>query len=136
MQSHTKNTRFFFMMMLALFSLGNSIAKECATQQHQQKQKNTLEVKKGEEFTISLDSNPSTGYSWHMTNPPSKYLIEFVGSEHKPPKKGLIGASGVEEWKFKALNKTGNTFIEMKYYRPWKKDVPAAETKTYKVYVK
>ena len=75
-------------------------------------------VMAGKTFTVSLESNPTTGYSWQPEFD-SEYL-ELVGSEFKSDS-ALMGASGIETFEFKAL-KQGETEITMIYKRPWENE--------------
>ncbi len=76
----------------------------------------------GQEFTISLDSNPSTGYEWILVSSLPDWL-ELVGHEYTPTNPNLIGGGGIEEWTFKATN-TGSTTLTFHYLRPWETEVP------------
>ncbi len=91
----------------------------------------TIDVVVDEEFVISLASNPSTGYSWGLANPLPAWL-EFVGqtyesSQSDPP---VIGGGGVEKWTFKATD-AGTATVTFEYRRPWEKDKPPAQRKTF-----
>ncbi len=74
----------------------------------------------GEELTVTLGSNPTTGFQWLEDAEISDESIikqvshEFVGPGiDKPP-----GTPGEEVWTFEALKKgTVTTFLE--YSRPW-----------------
>ena len=83
----------------------------------------TIEVEAGEKFTISLQSNPTTGYNWDPEFD-SEFLI-LVESNFIPPSSELIGAGGVETFVFQAL-KPGQVEVAMKYQRPWE-DQPIEE---------
>ncbi len=76
----------------------------------------------GQEFSISLGSNPSTGFRWKMTLPSGDKTVIFLGSEHVVLKEAMPGVPGNELFKFKALTR-GETKAEFVYERPW-------ETKT------
>jgi len=91
----------------------------------------TIEVTVGEEFTISLDSNPTTGYSWELTGPLPAWL-ELIGSEYipTPTDPPMVGSGGIEEWTFRA-NAAGTATITFEYRRPWEEDQPPAERKTF-----
>ncbi len=74
----------------------------------------------GEELTLTLGSNPTTGFRWCEEAEISDESVikqvshKFVGPGiDKPP-----GTSGEEVWTFKALKK-GTTTISMEYSRPW-----------------
>ena len=74
----------------------------------------------GEELTVTLGSNPTTGFQWSEDAKISDESVikqvshKFVGPGiDKPP-----GTPGEEVWTFKALKK-GTTTISMEYSRPW-----------------
>jgi inhibitor of cysteine peptidase len=76
-----------------------------------------------QEFVIALDSNPTTGYSWQESH--DEAILELVEKTYEPGKEaeqGLVGAGGVEYFRFKAL-KTGETNVTMQYKRPWEAEV-------------
>lgn len=91
---------------------------------------NEINIKEGENFEITLDSNPSTGFSWEIAEELDGTIIEEVdnvyGSSNadnndRPP---MVGAGGKEVWTFKALKK-GETTIKMKYCQSFNADNPA-----------
>lgn len=96
---------------------------------------NNIETTVGQQFTVTLESNATTGYQWQLANPLNESIVKLVGSEYKAPQDGRIGQGGQEVWTFKAAGK-GTTQISMKYVRSWEKDVPPAQTKTFTVTVK
>jgi len=76
----------------------------------------------GEELTVTLGSNPTTGFRWSEFADISDETIvqqtshKYVGKEYEvPPPPGTFGE---EVWTFKALKK-GTTTISMEYSRPW-----------------
>lgn len=74
--------------------------------------------KMGETFSISLKSNPTTGYRWQPEF--NSEFLELLSSEFTPDST-LIGAPGVETFEFRAL-KQGKTEITVMYKRPWEKE--------------
>ncbi|MBA7577302.1 hypothetical protein ES708_19149 [subsurface metagenome] len=76
----------------------------------------------GEELTVTLGSNPTTGFRWSEFAEISDETIvqqtshTFVGPETTAP-----GTPGEEVWTFKALKK-GTTTISMEYSRPWEEE--------------
>lgn len=79
------------------------------------------------DFTITLKSNPTTGYSWKVTKIDSN-LFKNTGHKYVAPNTKLIGASGYDVWTFKAIYPTAYHFrvnqvghIVMEYNRPWEK---------------
>ena len=75
----------------------------------------TLEVEVGGSFTLSLDSNPSTGYTWtaHFDG----QLLELVDTRFEPSS-DLLGAPGVETFEFRAVQ-GGDTVVTLVYERTW-----------------
>lgn len=78
-------------------------------------------VEKGEEFTVVLESNPTTGYRWMLLKELDEKIITLQKMEYEEPKTDLLGAPGEERWTFKAEG-LGRTTIELKYARPWEEE--------------
>ena len=84
-----------------------------------------INARAGENFIITLESNPTTGYSWQLAKPLDEKIVQLVGSEYTPSRTDLVGAGGTEEWTFLAVKK-GTTRVSLKYVRPWEEDKTAA----------
>ncbi|MFC1717083.1 protease inhibitor I42 family protein [Candidatus Poribacteria bacterium] len=76
----------------------------------------TIEVETGEQFTISLQSNPTTGYSWQPKF--DSRFLELVESKFASSSPELIGAGGLETFVFLA-HREGQAEITLEYQRPW-----------------
>jgi predicted secreted protein len=87
-------------------------------------------VKVGESFTISLDSSPTTGYTWHA-NYDSSFISEPKSSFM--PISQTIGAGGEELFEFQT-KRVGLTAITMKQSRSWESE--AAKTLIFKINIK
>lgn len=89
-------------------------------------------VRVGGEFTIALESNPSTGYSWQPTY--EMDLLQLVEREFEQKKgtSGLVGAGGTESFRFKALQQ-GSTEITLTYRRSWEEQSEGQTTKVFAV---
>ena len=92
-----------------------------------------IQVKAGQNFTIRMESNPTTGYGWQLSKALDNKII-LVTNAYIPPDSKLCGAGGHEVWTFKAISE-GQVDISMIYVRPWEKDQPA-RTNVYTVIVK
>jgi len=81
-----------------------------------------LKVKNGEEFTISLDSNPSTGYSWTMCNYAPSGVIQLKEHKYEAAQEttGKVGVPGKEQFIFKVANITHQTttYLYFNYVGP------------------
>lgn len=93
-----------------------------------------MEVKLDQEFTITLKSNPTTGYSWQIDTAPDENVARLIGSVFVGPQTRLVGAGGSEIWTFKAVGR-GRTKVRLKYIRPWEKDVPPVAIAAYDIQV-
>jgi inhibitor of cysteine peptidase len=77
-----------------------------------------IAVAVGQEFTIELESNASTGYSWQLTGPLSPAVVK-VSNKYVPGPNAdkLAGAPGTEKWVFKGVS-AGDAVILMQYMPP------------------
>lgn len=78
-----------------------------------------LEVKNEEEFVITLETNPTTGYDWEAAF--DENYLELLEKKYLPPETRLVGAGGQDKFRFKALE-SGGTEIVFSYERPWEKE--------------
>jgi predicted secreted protein len=69
----------------------------------------SISVNIWQEFTINLNSNPTTGYQWRLVTKLPSWL-EIVRHDYTPTNPEQIGGGGIEEWTFKATN-IGNTTL-------------------------
>jgi predicted secreted protein len=91
-----------------------------------------IQCKIGEAFSISLDSNPTTGYKWQLAHSQDGKFLKLISSKYKAPKTELAGAGGKEIWSFKGLS-VGQTKIVFEYKRPWEKDKEPIKRMTFMV---
>jgi inhibitor of cysteine peptidase len=78
-------------------------------------------VRPGEKFTIELQSNPSTGYRWHLLYF-NKSILKLIYSEFATQPTNQIGtAGGVQRFNFEATKK-GTTSIKLIYKRSWESE--------------
>jgi inhibitor of cysteine peptidase len=99
------------------------------------KNDSVIETTAGKGFTITLDSNPTTGYKWQIARQIDAGLVELVDSQFIAPKTDLVGAPGREEWHFKAI-KQGKAIISFEYVRPWEKDELPVQTESFIVVIR
>ncbi|MCJ7444602.1 MAG: protease inhibitor I42 family protein [Methanotrichaceae archaeon] len=85
----------------------------------------------GDNFTISLESNPgSSGYDWWVDF--DSLYIQLEEKNFKVDEKDkLIGQPGMKYFTF-AAKKLGSTYISMLLVRPWKNST-VADLKIYPV---
>ena len=120
-----------FFMVMALFS-GCGTHGTSLTNADNGKQ---ITAKTGETLTLTLDSNPTTGYSWQVLEINNTILVQQGDPEYKQAlgTEGLVGSGGTETFRFNAAG-AGTTTLKLGYMRPWE-SVPPIETFTVQVIV-
>ena len=76
-----------------------------------------IEVKRGEVFTIVIESNPSTGYHWEIVGMLNENVVLFNSREYTASEPVMPGSGGVEVWTFSAVS-AGETQITLGNYPP------------------
>lgn len=80
-----------------------------------------VEVGVGESFSIVLEGNPTTGYSWQVESADDSVVSaaepEYVSESD------LIGAGGIFTFTFTAAG-PGETQVHLVYVRPWEQVTP------------
>ncbi len=88
-----------------------------------------IELSKGDEISITLESNPSTGYTWQVVEIDNQVIKqlgepEFIlpgETNHPQPGKG-----GVEIFRFSAVS-PGRANLHLIYVRSWDEDQQPAQ---------
>jgi len=91
-----------------------------------------IAVMVGQEFKISLQCNPTTGYQWQFAKPPDEKFVRLLGSEYNRPDTKLVGAGGHEVWTFNAVAE-GKTKLKLNYVRPWEQGIKPARSTNFVV---
>jgi len=87
-------------------------------------------LKPGQVLVVTLESNPSTGYQWEVVAVDTAVLQQMGEAEFLPPVstgKQIVGAGGMERFRFKAL-KVAESSLKLIYHRPWEKGEEPAGT--------
>ncbi len=92
-----------------------------------------LEVRTGQEIIVSLESNPTTGYTWEISNIEDG-IMEQVGKTVFESSTDLVGSGGIQVFRFKACG-TGEVVLDLVYHRSWEKEVKPARTFSLKITV-
>ncbi|HWQ67377.1 MAG TPA: protease inhibitor I42 family protein [Methanospirillum sp.] len=92
-----------------------SFAEEIAQAQKVVDTKEPTPLKVGDEMTISLKENPSTGYQWNVTVSGG---LKIMNDTFVPPQEQQPGAGGEHQWTIQGVT-TGNQTFSGVYYRPW-----------------
>jgi len=118
-----------FFMVMALFS-GCGANGTSLTDADNGKQ---ISVKAGDDITLTLESNPTTGYSWQVMVMDGTVVTQVGESEYRSDGQNIPGSGGTETFRFKAVN-SGKTSLELGYMRPWE-SVQPLETFTLQIVV-
>jgi inhibitor of cysteine peptidase len=91
-------------------------------------------VQVGEDFRITLESNPSTGYRWELAEALDGGVLEFIGETYLEPDTELVGAPGRQVLDFRGVGQ-GSTFVQLWYIRPTDDPPQAADRAQFDVTV-
>ena len=75
-------------------------------------------VKNGEEFVVTCESNPTTGYQ--LGPEFNKDIIILLDQKFQAPSSDMMGQSGKDVFTFKAI-KHGSDTLKIVKKRPWEK---------------
>lgn len=95
-----------------------------------------VKLSAGQVLEVSLDSNPTTGYGWEVSDVDGTVLAQIGEAEfQQAPTEGkeMVGVGGTETLRFAAAE--GETTLTLVYRRSWEKDVEPVETFTVQVVV-
>jgi inhibitor of cysteine peptidase len=94
----------------------------------------TVQLNEGDILVVTLESNPTTGYDWHIAEIDPALLSQQGEAEFKPQSE-LMGAGGIETFRFKALA-AGEGELRLTYNRIWEEGVEPVEVFSITVSVK
>lgn len=74
-----------------------------------------IEVGSGEQFEVRLDSTPSTGYSWQISEMTSPEFVVLESQTHVAADTDLVGVAGTDVFVFTAVRGAG--ILRLEYIR-------------------
>ena len=88
-----------------------------------------------EQFIVTLELNPSTGYMWYFIEPVDSTILKLVNHsiEDYPGTELLMGRVQLERWTFLALAR-GSSSLKLEYTLAWD-STSATDTVEYRVEV-
>ena len=95
----------------------------------------TVNAVAGQELVITLDGNPSTGYTWEAKDLDTTMFLQVGDSQFTSANPDLVGSGGTLTLTFRVL-KTGNATLTLVYHRPWERDVEPLDSFSVTVMVK
>ena len=104
-----------------------------------------VELGEGQALVVTLESNPTTGYSWEVSEVDEDVLMQIGDSEFKEAAASaaaaaaaegeqVVGAGGTETFYFASA--PGETTLTLVYHRPWEEDVEPEEIFSVEVIVR
>jgi C1A family cysteine protease/predicted secreted protein len=85
-----------------------------------------IELKEGQVLAVSLESNPSTGYTWEIEEV-NETILRQTGTIEFEPESRLLGAPGKQILRFEAVA-AGQADLRLIYRRPWEKGMKPAKS--------
>lgn len=87
-----------------------------------------IRLKVGQALTLTLPSNPSTGYRWRIENPAAN-VLQSLGPEvySAPDAAEMVGSAGVSTWRYLAKT-VGDAQLVLIYQQPWAPEVAPVQT--------
>ena len=132
------NDRFSFVVLFTLL-VALTLATGCSPQQDVQASiaddGHEKQLKKGQTLVVTLEGNPTTGYSWEVAEPLDEQVLRQAGEPEFKQESEALGAGGVQILRFEAVN-AGQTTLKLAYRRSWEKDVEPLETYSIQVVVR
>jgi inhibitor of cysteine peptidase len=130
----------FSLVTLLILLVALTVAAGCRSQQQEVKASvddagREVQLNKGQTLAVTLEGNPSTGYSWEVAEPLDEKVLRQVGEPEFKAESEALGAGGVQILRFEAVN-TGQIALNLVYHRPWEKGVEPLETYSLQVIVR
>lgn len=113
---------------LALLAACSSQPKPSVSLDEKQLGRCPMQLHQGQSLTITLPSNPTTGFRWVVADAAPGVLRSLSPEVYMPPEEaGLVGAGGQSVWRYQAYQ-AGSGRLLMQYRRPWEVEVAPAKT--------
>lgn len=92
---------------------------------HEAENAQEIKLRPGQSFCLSLDSNPTTGYTWMLSGKYDQQTLSCTGQTYiaQDSKPNIVGQGGRQLFRFKALQE-GTTELHLNYARPWESVMP------------
>ena len=124
------------MKIFGLFTLLLFLLAACSTQGKvltEEDNGTQVNIAVGEQFSVVLESNPTTGYRWEIGEI-DRMVLKQLSAEYDADAPQLAGSGGAEIFTFEAIG-TGETSLTLVYRRSWE-DVDPVETFSVQIVVK
>jgi predicted secreted protein len=93
-----------------------------------------IRVLAGKQFSITLNANHTTGYSWRLAKPLDPATLRQISDDYHAATSDAVGAPGEEVWTFESMA-AGTVELYFEYVRPFEKDARPVKTAKYSVVI-
>jgi inhibitor of cysteine peptidase len=119
-------------LVLLLFVLGEvTMPKPQTVEIGQAQAGSVIELKTGDQLQLSLEGNPTTGYSWEVAELDPN-ILKLNGEPQFQADSSALGSGGKMVLRFETVN-PGRTPLKLIYHRPFEQNT--APLRTYEVIV-
>ena len=116
-----KNTIIFIAALIALL-MTLSACSTAGVKLDEQHNGQSVEVNSGDRISVTLEGNPTTGYSWELSEfDPA--VVELVGEPDYKTDTKMLGSGGTYTFTLKAVG-SGATTVKLIYHRSWEDAEP------------
>ena len=123
-----------FIIVTLLSILLSSVASSCTSRTgdevliSEKDDGGAIELNTGQQLILTLNSNPTTGYSWQVLEIDEAVLRQVGSSEYtqNPAAEQVVGAGGTDTFRFEAVD-SGEFKLTLGYARPWEERSDAIE---------
>ena len=108
---------------LALLAACSTQPKPSVSVEEKQLGRCPMQLHTGQTLTVTLPSNPTTGFRWQLFDA-APSVLKALGPEvyRVPEEAGIVGSAGVSTWRFQAVQ-PGQGRLLLQYQRPWEQGV-------------
>jgi inhibitor of cysteine peptidase len=93
-----------------------------------------IDVQQGQALVVTLESNPSTGYTWEQAEAGDQ-VLDSLGKPEFSSQSNKLGAPGMQTLRFRA-SRSGQTTLKLVYHRSWEEGIEPLQIFTIQVHVK
>src|SRR5579863_7997293 len=93
-----------------------------------------IRVLAGKQFSITLNANHTTGYSWRLAKPLDPAKMRQISDDYHEAASAAVGAPGEEIWTFEALA-AGIVELDFEYVRPFEKNAKPMKSAKYSIVI-
>lgn len=122
MVNKSRVQRKLILMLGVVILLAFSCARSGGLTLHASDNGEEIELQRGQTMSVSLEGNPTTGYTWEPVGL-NEEILRQIGEPVFTPESDALGASGTQILRFRAVEE-GRTTLRLVYHRPFEEAEP------------